>query len=326
MSDRRIVVAGGSGFLGRVLAAHFTKAGREVVILARNPKEPDEVRWDAATLGPWARELEGADAVINLTGRTVNCRYNAANRRAIMDSRLHSTRVIGEAIRQCKEPPRVWLNASTATIYKHTFGPPHDEHGEIGATPEAHDAFSIEVAQAWERALDEAHVQDTRKVALRAAMILGHGENSVFPMLRRLTRVGLGGRMGGGRQYVSWIHERDFCRAIDWILEREEFAGVVNIAAPNPVTNAEMMQLLRQAVGAPFGLPAYEWMLHIGAFALRTEVELIIKSRRVIPKRLLDSGFRFEFPTMREAFAELTRRVPSESPLPRHCEARSLTP
>jgi hypothetical protein len=155
-------------------------------------------------------------------------------------------------------------------------------------------------------------------------MVLGMGANSVFPMLRRLARLGLGGRMGSGKQYVSWIHECDFCRSIDWILEREDFEGVVNLAAPNPVTNAEMMRLLREAVGAPFGLPAYEWMLHIGAFVLRTEVELMIKSRRVVPGRLLESGFQFEFPTMREAFVELTRRVPSESPQPHRYEGRSL--
>jgi hypothetical protein len=231
-----------------------------------------------------------------------------------MESRVKSTRVIGEVIRRCERPPRVWLNASTATIYKHTFGAPHDEHGEIAASAEAYDAFSIEVAQAWERTLDEAFVPKTRKVALRTAMVLGMGENSVFPMLRRLARFGLGGRMGSGKQYVSWIHERDFCGAIDWILERDEFSGPVNLAAPNPVTNAEMMRLLREVVGAPFGLPATEWMLHVGAFVLRTEVELMIKSRRVVPKRLLDSGFRFEFPTIREAFVELNLRVPSESP------------
>jgi uncharacterized protein (TIGR01777 family) len=324
MSNGRIIIAGGSGFLGRVLAEHFTKGGREALILTRKPQTPNDLLWDAATVGAWARELDGADAVINLTGRTVNCRYNARNRREILESRVNSTRVIAEAIRGCTQPPRVWLNASTATIYKHTFGPAHDEHGEIGATREAYDEFSIEVARAWERTLEEANVPNTRKVALRAAMVLGLGENSVFPMLRRLARLGLGGHMGSGKQYVSWIHERDFCRAIDWILEHEDFVGPVNVAAPNPVKNAEMMQLSREQVGAPFGLPAYESMLHFGAFVLRTEVELMIKSRRVVPKRLLDSGFRFEFPTMREAFAELMRRVPNESPQLHRSEARSL--
>jgi uncharacterized protein len=255
--------------------------------------------------------LDGAEAVINLTGRTVNCRYNAKNRREIMDSRVNSTRAIGEAIAKCAQPPRVWLNASTATIYKHTFGPAHDENGEIGATCEAQDEFSIEVARAWERTLDEARTPGTRKVALRAAMVLGTGENSVFPMLRRLTCLGLGGRMGNGKQYVSWIHERDFCRAVEWIVAREEFVGAVNVAAPNPVTNAEMMQILREVVGAPLGigLPAAEWMLEAGAFFLRTEVELIIKSRRIVPRKLLQSGFEFELSTMRDAFVELHGRT-----------------
>jgi uncharacterized protein len=315
MNARRLVIAGGSGFLGRALAKYFSTKGWEVVVLTRAANGKVEgaraVQWDAATLGEWAAELDGAEAVINLTGRTVNCRYNAKNRREIMESRVNSTRVIGEAIAKCAKPARVWLNASTATIYKHTLGPAHDENGEIGATREAQDQFSIEVAQAWERTLGEAKTRGTRKVALRAAMVLGTGENSVFPMLRRLTRVGLGGRMGSGKQYVSWIHELDFCRAVEWISGREEFVGPVNVAAPNPVTNAEMMQILREVVGAPLGigLPATEWMLEVGAFFLRTEVELIIKSRRVVPRKLLQSGFKFELSTMRDAFAELHGRT-----------------
>jgi uncharacterized protein len=314
MSGGRIVIAGGSGFLGRVLAKYFSAKAREVVVLTRSLRGDvvgaREIAWDAATFGEWARELDGAEAVINLTGRTVNCRYHARNRREIMESRVNSTRVIGEAIGKCARAPRVWLNASTATIYKHTFGAAHDEGGEIGATREAQDEFSIEVARAWERTLEEEQTPGTRKVALRAAMVLGSGANSVFPMLRRLARVGLGGRMGSGKQYVSWIHERDFCRAVEWILEREEFVGAVNLAAPNPVTNAEMMRILREVVGAPvgLGLPAAEWMLEVGAFVLRTEVELMIKSRRVVPRRLLESGFEFEFATIREAFDELNGR------------------
>jgi len=199
------------------------------------------------------------------------------------------------------------MNASTATIYKHTLGAPHGEIGNIGATAEAQDAFSIEVATAWEKALEEAVTPATRKVALRAAMVLGKGENSVFPMLRRLARLGLGGRMGSGRQFVSWIHECDFCRAIEWILEHAEIEGPINLAAPHPVTNANMMGIFREAVGAPFGLPASQWMLEVGAFLLRTEVELMIKSRRVVPKRLLESGFKFEFETMNEAIRDLNQ-------------------
>lgn len=312
-ASHKIVLAGGSGFLGAVLSDYFVDLGSEVIVFTRSPKNAAregrrEVPWDAKTMGDWATELDGADAVINLTGRTVNCRYNARNRREILASRVDSTRVIGEAIANSANPPRVWLNASTATIYKHTFGPAHDENGEIAATREAQDEFSIQVAQAWEHALDDAVVPRTRKVALRAAMVLGAGTNSVFPTLRRLARLGLGGRMGSGKQFVSWIHERDFCRAIDWIIAHEQIAGAINVAAPNPVTNAEMMRSLRHVVGAPFGLPATEWMLEVGAFILRTEVELMIKSRRVVPRRLLESGFQFDFPTLREAYADLVRR------------------
>jgi uncharacterized protein (TIGR01777 family) len=201
-----------------------------------------------------------------------------------------------------------WLNASTATIYKHTFGPAWDETGEIGGTPAAKDEFSVEVATAWERAFADAPTPATRKIALRSAMVLGMGANSVFPTLRRLARFGLGGRMGSGRQFVSWIHESDFCRAIDWLLQRGDFEGAVNLAAPNPVTNAEMMRTLCKVCRIPFGLPAACWMLEVGAFFLRTETELTFKSRHVVPKRLLAAGFQFRFPELDEAMRELEGR------------------
>jgi uncharacterized protein (TIGR01777 family) len=315
MNSERIILAGGSGFLGRALAAHFEKAHREVVILTRNPKPAgdsiQEVLWDGRTLGPWNQELEGSRAVINLSGKSVNCRYTLGNRSEILQSRVNSTRVIGEAISGCQSPPRVWLNASTATIYKHTLDQPMDESGEIRATAEAKDEFSLEVANAWEEALGEARTPQTRKVPLRMTMVLGLGENSVFPVLRRLARWGLGGRMGSGNQFVSWIHQVDFCRAVDWVIERADFSGPVNIAAPNPVTNAEMMRTLRDECGVSLGLPASRWMLEIGAFFLRTETELIIKSRRVVPRRLLESGFKFQFPLIREAFQDLRSRKPA---------------
>lgn len=306
---RCIILAGGSGFLGQVLAKHFLASGHEVVILTRTPKlrvaGVREMAWDGETLGDWARELEGAAAVINLAGRSVNCRYHERNRKIILDSRIKTTRVLGEAISQCAKPPRVWLNSSTATIYKHTYGPAWEERGEIGGTPEAKDEFSVEVATAWEHAFDEAKPSGTRKVAMRSAMVLGHGENSVFPMLHRLVRFGLGGKMASGRQFVSWIHQEDFCRAIDWLMKHDDFTGVVNLAAPNPVRNAEMMDTLREVRHMPFGLPAARWMLEVGAFFLRTETELIIKSRRVIPGRLLKAGFEFRFLNLRCAFENL---------------------
>ena len=312
MKATRLILAGGSGFLGRLLSRHCADLGRDVVVLTRAPKpaEPGvrEIAWDGKTTGGWARELDGALALVNLAGRSVDCRYHSRNRRLILESRVDSTKVLGQAIAKCAHPPRIWLNASTATIYKHTFGPPWDESGEIGATPEARDAFSVEVARAWERALDEADTPATRKIALRTAMVLGTGRNSVFPVLRRLVRLGLGGRMGDGRQFVSWIHEQDFCRAIEWLIARDDLSGPVNLAAPNPVANAEMMRILRRLCGAPYGLPATQWMLEAGAFFLRTETELIIKSRRVIPGRLLTSGFKFRFESLEEAVQDLECR------------------
>ena len=314
MNTKRLILAGGSGFLGGVLAKHFLACGWEVVLLTRQSNACVDgvctVRWDGETLDGWARELEGADAVINLAGVSVNCRYGAQNRKLILDSRVNSTRVLGEAIARCAKPPPIWLNSSTATIYKHTCGPAWDERGEIGATREAKDEFSIEVARAWERAFNEAHTPATRKIALRSAMVLGPGRNSVFPVLRRLVRLGLGGRMADGAQFVSWIHKEDFCRAIEWLVKHDEFSGIVNLAAPIPVTNTGMMRTLREICEVRFGLPATRWMLELGAFFLRTETELIIKSRRVVPGRLLDAGFQFHFPHLREAFEDLNSRSP----------------
>lgn len=312
--DSKLVLPGGSGFLGRILAEWFATLGWEVVVLTRRPTarctNARVVAWDGRTLGDWSGELDGATAVVNLAGRTVNCRYTRRNREQMMNSRVNSTRVLGEAIAQCNSPPRVWLNSSTATIYKHSFNTPMDEVGAIGATREANDAFSVEIAQAWERALDDAVTPRTRKVALRTVMVFGSDGDSVFGVLRGLTRRWLGGRMGSGCQYVSWIHERDFCRAIEWLIERDDIAGAVNIAAPNPVPNAEMMRLFREVCGVRIGLPAARWMLEIGAILLRTETELILKSRRVVPGRLLESGFRFEFPEMKSALASVAQGPP----------------
>jgi len=266
-----------------------------------------EVAWDGKALGNWEDFVDGAEAVINLTGKSVDCRYTEANRREITASRVDSTRVLGKAIAQCKSPPRVWLNASSATLYKHTFDRQNDESGETGATRAAKDEFSIEVIRQWESAFDEAQTPHTRKVALCTAMVLGNARNSVYRVMRRLAKFGLGGRMGSGRQYASWIHQDDFCRAIEWLIAHEEISGVVNLCAPNPLPNAEMMKLFRQLCDLPFGLPASEWMLEIGAFFLRTETELIIKSRRVVPGRLLASGFTFQFPEMRGALTDLSK-------------------
>ena len=313
MSQRRIILAGGSGFLGQILGQYLSTRGWEPIVLTRSPSATStftELPWDARTPGEWTQALDGAEAVINLTGRSVNCRYSEKNRRAILDSRVESTRILGRAIAGCMNPPRTWLNASTATIYRHTFGPPHDETSADFATePAVKDEFSVRVAREWERALSEAVTPRTRKTALRITIVFGTVRGGVVQVLRRLTRLGLGGRMGSGRQFVSWIHEEDFCRAVEWILERSEMEGPVNVASPHPVANAEMMKAFRNVCGVPFGLPAAEWMLEIGAFVLRTETELLLKSRRVVPARLLASGFEFRFPTMETALSDLERRI-----------------
>jgi uncharacterized protein len=306
----RIIIPGGSGFLGRTLAKYFASRGSEVVVLSRQAGSTDHARvveWDGARLGPWTGELEGAAAVINLAGRSVNCRYNPENRREMMDSRVQSTRVLGRAIYECSAPPEVWLNSSTATIYRHTYGEAHGEDGETGATPEANDGFSIEVARAWEDEFERANAPMTRKAALRTAIVFGNEPGGVYEILRRLARLGLGGRNGDGRQYVSWIHAEDFCRAIEWLIGNERAEGIYNLAAPGPLPNAEAMAAIRRAVGMPIGLPATRWMLEIGAVFLRTETELILKSRRVVPKRLTAEGFEFKFAEFAAAVADLER-------------------
>ena len=309
IARQRIVLPGGAGFLGQVLARWF-EPRFEVVVFTRQPASYTgsgrAVQWDGRTLAAWTDELEGARAVLNLAGRSVNCRYHARNRRRMMGSRVESTQILGEAIVACQHPPRAWFNSSTATIYQHSFDRPMDEAtGVIGATPEAKDAFSIEVAQAWERVFAAARTPQTRKVALRTAMVFSNTPGTVYRVLRRLVRLGLGGAQAGGEQYVSWIHETDFCRAVEWLLERDDVSGPVNLAAPRPLPNRAMMHVLRHALHRPLGLPATRGMLELGAFFLRTETELVIKSRRVVPRRLLDGGFQFQFDNLARAVAAL---------------------
>jgi uncharacterized protein (TIGR01777 family) len=314
-SRMKIIIPGGNGQVGHVLARAFHRDGHEVVVLSRRPVSAPwrVIAWDGHSLGSWTSELEGADVVINLAGRSVNCRYGARNRRAIMESRVESTRVMGEAIAKAARPPRVWLQASTATIYEHRFDAPNDDATGIlgGAEPNAPDTwrFSIEVAKTWERVANEAGpLPRTRRVLLRSAIIMSPDSGGAFDMLLRLVRWGLGGRNGDGRQYVSWIHESDFVRAVYWLIEHESFSGPVNLASPNPLPNKDFMRELRQAWGIRFGLSSTNWMLGIGAFFLRTETELILKSRRVIATRLAESGFVFQFPQWAGAARDLCVR------------------
>lgn len=307
----KVVIPGGSGQVGTALARALHKTGHSVIILSRQPQAAawPVLAWDAATVGAWAAELEDADVVINLAGRSVNCRYTAQNRQQITNSRVQSTQMVGQAIAQARRPPRLWLQASTATIYAHRYDAPNDEaSGQLGgsepALPETW-RFSIAVATAWEQAVYAQATPHTRKVLLRSAMMMSPDRGGVFVTLLNLVRYGLGGRAGDGRQYVSWIHEQDFIRAVLWLIEHEELAGPVNLAAPNPLPNAEFMQTLRRAWGTRIGLPANPWLLEIGALLLQTETELILKSRRVIPGKLLQAGFAFQFPTWAAAAQDL---------------------
>ncbi|HEU4560948.1 MAG TPA: TIGR01777 family oxidoreductase [Longimicrobium sp.] len=310
----KIVIPGGSGQVGTLLARAFHHDGHEVVVLSRGSSGAPwrVVPWDARTPGAWTDEIDGADVVINLAGRNVNCRYNPRNRAEIMSSRVDSTRAVGEAIARAESPPRVWLQASTATIYAHRFDAPNDEATGIvgGLEEDAPDTwrFSIDVATAWERTLAEAETPRTRKVAMRSAMVMSPDRGGIFDTLLALVRRGLGGTAGDGRQYISWIHEFDFVQAVYWLIEHDEMAGAVNLASPNPLPNAEFMRLLRRAWGTRIGLPATRWMLELGAVFMRTETELVLKSRRVVPGRLLEAGFRFEYPEWPGAMEELIRR------------------
>src|SRR4051794_39303365 len=310
----KVIIPGGSGQVGTLLARALHAAGDEVVVLSRRPAGAPwrVVAWDGERPGGWAAELEGSDAVINLAGRSVNCRYHAANRRAILESRVRSTRAVGAAVARAGRPPRVWLQAGTATIYAHRYDSPHDEATGVlgGSEPDVPDTwrFSVEVAAAWERALEEFTVPGTRKVGLRSAMVMSPDRGGVFDVLLGLVRRGLGGRAGDGRQYVSWIHDRDFVHAVRWLIGHDGLAGPVNLASPGPLPNAEFMRGLRQAWGARVGLSASRWLLEVGAFFLRTETELVLKSRRVVPGRLLASGFAFEFPDWPRAAQDLCRR------------------
>ena len=310
----RIVLAGGTGQLGHLLARTFRADGHDVVVLSRRAASAPwrVVVWDARTVGPWSTELDGADVVVGLAGRNVNCRYTPENRREIFDSRVESARVVGQAIARCLHPPKVWLQASTATIYTHRFDAPNDDvTGVIGGretdVPQSW-RFSIEVARAWERAATDNVTGATKLVLMRSAMVMSPDKGGIFDMLERLARFGLGGSVDGGKQYVSWVHDRDFVRALYWLIEHRELSGAVNVASPNPLPYREFMRGLRRAVHMPIGLPATRWMLEIGTRVLRTESELVLKSRRVVPRRLLESGFMFEYPDWMAAASELVSR------------------
>jgi uncharacterized protein (TIGR01777 family) len=308
----KIVIPGGTGQVGGVLRRALSAAGHEVVVLSRRPTRAGEVAWDGRTAGDWVKEIDGSDVVVNLAGRSVSCRYTPQNLQAMMDSRVDSARVVGEAIASASRPPALWLQMSTATIYAHTFGAAHDEaSGVLGGTEPgvpAYWAYSVRIARRWERAQEAADTPATRKVALRAAMVMSPDRGGVFDVLSWLTRLGLGGPVAGGRQYMSWIHDRDFVRAVEFLIDREDLEGPVNLAAPHPLPQRDFLRVLRRARRIPVGLPATRWMAELGAFALRSDTELLLKSRRVVPGRLLDAGFAFTHEHWESAARELVRR------------------
>lgn len=309
----KIVIPGGTGQVGGILRRALAARGDDVVVLSRRPQrlEPGvrHVVWDGRTLGPWAGELDGADAVVNLAGRTVSCRYTDENLRQMMDSRVESTRVVGEAIAAAASPPATWLQMSTATIYADTRGPAHDETTGVvgGEEPDVplYWEYSVRIARRWEQTQLEAPTPRTRKVQLRTAMVMTPDEGGVFDVLSWMTRLGLGGPVAGGGQYVSWIHGDDFVRATEFLLAREDLSGPFNLAAPQPVSQRESMRALRAAWGRRIGLPATARMAGIGAFVLRTDPELLLKSRRVVPGRLLAQGFEFRHPRWASAAVDL---------------------
>lgn len=310
----RIVIPGGSGQIGLLLARFFQERGHHVTVLTRGPYAApwQTVHWDGLHIGRWIEHLEGADVCINLAGRNVNCRYTAANRREIYDSRIETTRLLNRVIATLADPPKIWLNASTATTYRHSLDRAMDEaggqvDGNEPGVPETWN-FSIRVAKDWEAAFFETETARTRKIAMRSAITFSPVPGGAFAILSNLVRASLGGPQGNGRQYVSWIHENDFARAVEFLILHEELAGAVNLASPNPVPNREFMANLREAWDMPNGIPTPAVLLEIGAFFLRTETELVLKSRRVVPGRLLDAGFQFEFPEWPAAAEDLVRK------------------
>ncbi|WP_433944603.1 TIGR01777 family oxidoreductase [Paenibacillus sp. SN-8-1] len=293
---QKIVIAGGTGFIGQYLQEKFQSLGKEVLIISR---QPHHISW--SDLPGITNALDNSEMLINLAGKSVNCRYNQRNKEAIMNSRTETTQILGNALLACQNPPSLWLNSSTATIYRHAEDRPMtEEDGEIGS------GFSVEVAKAWENSFFSFKLPRTRQAALRIAIVLG-ADGGVMTPYQNLVRFGLGGIQGSGRQKFSWIHIEDLFRIILFLQERKDLSGVFNCSSPYPVTNQELMRQLRTAMNRGFGLPAAKWMLEIGALLLGTETELIVKSRWVIPERLKREGFEFHFAKLESTLQDILR-------------------
>ncbi len=289
----KIILAGGSGYLGSVLAGFYREKAGSIIILSRSVRMGEGntryVQWDGKTEGPWCAELENADLLINCSGKNVNCRYTEKNRKEILSSRLEPTAILGKVIAKLKKPPTTWINLASATIYRHSEDRPQDEeNGEMGT------GFSVGICKAWEKTFLENETPNTKKIILRVSFVLGRNDE-VHPKLLNLVRFGLGGHAGSGKQYVSWIHEMDFCRITEFVHLNGRDREMFNCTAPFAISNKELMKILRQSYGMPFGLPTPQWLLEIGAVIIGTETELVLKSRWVYPKKLLDRGFVFHF-------------------------------
>lgn len=300
---RKIVIAGGTGFLGSSLAAHFSDTHDRVIILTRGVSRAngsvENIHWDGGTLGDWKECLENADILINLNGKSVDCRYTEKNKKLIYATRLEATAVLGQGVQQCKQPPKLWINAASATIYRHALDKEMDEYtGEFGS------GFSVDVCQQWEGAFNRFDLPKTRKVIIRTGIVLGKRGGPLKP-LKMLAKLGAGGKQGNGNQYFSWLHEDDFVNIIEFICSNTQLSGAYNVTAPSPVSNQQVMKTMRAAVGIPFGLPLPEWLLEIGAILINTETELILKSRRVVPKKLIEAGYQFKFTDIEEALKDL---------------------
>ncbi|WP_040278806.1 TIGR01777 family oxidoreductase [Psychroserpens damuponensis] len=282
-----ITIAGGSGFLGQVLENYFTKKGHTVYILTRTVKRDNDIYWNAKDLDKWTNILEQSDVLINLTGKSVDCRYTNDNKKHILDSRVDSTHALGLAINLCDNPPKVWFNSSTATIYRHSTDKQMTEKtGEIG------DDFSMNIAKSWEQAFYSITNPKTRKIALRTSIVMGKHGGATEP-LKHLTKFGLGGKQASGFQKVSWIHELDFARAIDFLIAHNSLDGNFNLAVPKPTNNITLMKAFRKVMNVPFGISQPKWLIKLGAKLIGTEPELVLKSRNVIPERLLNNNFKF---------------------------------
>lgn len=320
MKNRKIVIAGGTGFIGQEMIKYWGRENQLIVLTRQLSNAPNNrnrynsladddrhnvkwVKWDGKTTGEWVKEIEGADIIINLAGKTVNCRYNQKNKKEIFDSRTNAVKIIGLAITQCQKPPALWINASSATIYRHATDRPQDEY-----TGEFHNDFSVRVCQLWEKTFYAQPTPGTRKAALRMAITLGPG--GVLIPYFNLLKFGLGGKQGSGKQMYSWVHIEDTCRMIEWIALHENIRSTYNCCSPNPVSNKEFMTVLRRATGHKFGFPAFEWMLKIGAVFIGTETELVLKSRWVLPAKILETGFQFKYPLLEDAFADIIKKIP----------------